>query len=68
MKVDILNATDAVKNELAKSKADWEREKRKIVIEKENDLNILRNKMEEESIDEMRQNKEKADKQFKKRL
>lgn len=62
------NQIDAVKNELASSKAVWEREKKKMTQDHENNLNTLRNQLEDEALEEQRQTKEKADKLFKKRL
>ena len=62
------NQIDAVKNELASSKAVWEREKKKILQEHDSNMNSLRNQLEDEALEEQRLSKEKADKIFKKRL
>jgi hypothetical protein len=59
---------DAVKNDMARAKSDWEREKKKLNSEHENAINMLRSQMEDDSQEEIRLAKEKADKQFKKRL
>ena len=43
VRADMKNQIDAVKNELASSKAVWEREKKKIMQEHDNNMNSLRN-------------------------
>lgn len=59
---------DGVKNDMARAKCDWDREKKKLNVEHQNELNMLRSQMEDDAQEEMRLAKEKADKQFKKRL
>ena len=59
---------DGVKNDMARVKCDWDREKKKLNAEHQNELNMLRGQMEDDAQEEMRLAKEKADKQFKKRL
>ena len=46
------NQIDAVKNELASSKAVWEREKKKILQEQDSNMNSLRNQLEDEALEE----------------
>ena len=46
------NQIDAVKNELASSKAVWEREKKKILQEQDSNMNTLRNQLEDEALEE----------------
>ena len=59
---------DGVKNDMARAKCDWDREKKKLNAEHQNELNMLRGQMEDDAQEELRLAKEKADKQFKKRL
>jgi len=40
--VDVLNATESLKNEVAKNKAEWDREKKKLAVEWENKMSMLR--------------------------
>ena len=53
---------------MARAKCDWDREKKKLIQEHESQMNQLRNQLEDENMEELRESKEKADKQFKKRL
>jgi len=68
LRAEMKNQVDAVKNDMARAKCDWDREKKKLIQEHENQMNQLRNQLEDESMEELRASKEKADKQFKKRL
>ena len=62
------NQIDAVKNDMAREKANWEREKKKLAQEHENELTQVKNQLEDDNMEEVKNQKEKADKQFKKRL
>ena len=66
--MDVLNATESLKNEIAKNKAEWDRERKKLGMEWESKMNLLRQELEEEGMEELKASKEKADRQFKKRL
>lgn len=68
LRAEMNNSLDAVKNDTARAKCDWDREKKKLIQEHENQMNQLRNELEDENMEELRASKEKADKQFKKRL
>ena len=62
VRADMKNAVDAVKNDMARAKCDWDREKKKLNTEYENQLNLLRTQIEDDSLEEVRLAKEKADK------
>ena len=68
LRAEMKNQVDAAKNDMARAKCDWDREKKKLIQEHESQMNQLRNQLEDENMEELRESKEKADKQFKKRL
>ena len=68
IRAEMNNALDAVKNDMARAKCDWDREKKKLIQEQEDQMSQLKNRLEDENMEESRVAKEKAEKQFKKRL
>jgi hypothetical protein len=58
-RVDTLNATEGLKNELAKAKVEWERERKKICSDSEDELNRQRATLDEEMRFEMKETKDK---------
>ena len=65
---DLRNQIDSVKNELAKAKADWQRERKKLVQEHETSIESTQKDQEMEKDTEIRQVKEKTEKIWKKKL
>ena len=53
---------------MARSKAEWEREKKKIILEQDSALANLKNELEDQGLDELRDVKDKAEKSSRKRL
>ena len=43
LRAEMNNALDAVKNDMARAKCDWDREKKKLIQEHEDQMNQLRN-------------------------
>ena len=68
MRSDLRNQLDAVKNEAAKSKADWEREKKRIARDHENHFAQVESEWTSIKDTELRQAKEKTEKLWRKKL
>ena len=62
VRADLRNQLDGVKNELAKAKADWTREKKRLQNEHESTLNSSQRENEVEKEAELRAQKEKLEK------
>lgn len=62
------NNVDAVKNDFARAKAEWERERKKLTGEREEDSIKLREQLELEMGKEIKEAKERNDKLLKKKL
>ena len=62
------NQIDNLKNEMSKSKIDYEREKKKIINEHANEMESLKRELEEGKEHEMKVLKDKMEKLFKKKL
>ena len=62
------NNVDAVKNDFARAKAEWERERKKLTGERDEDSIKLREQLELEMGKEIKEAKERNDKLLKKKL
>ena len=68
VRADLRNQLDSVKNEFAKAKADWARDRKRIVSDHESALSSLQKESEIEKEAELRAQKEKIEKQWRKKL
>ena len=68
VRADLRNQLDNVKNEFAKAKADWARDRKRLVSDHENNLNSQKKEAEIEREAELRAHKEKIEKQWRKKL
>ena len=68
VRAELRNQIDAVKNEMARAKAEWERERKKLILEHDSALANLKNELEDQGLDELRDVKDKAEKASRKRL
>ena len=68
VRADLRNQLDSVKNELAKAKAEWLREKKRIVMEFETAADDKQKEWELERDSEAKTHRDKVDKIWKKKL
>ena len=65
---DLRNQLDTVKNELAKAKAEWAREKKRLVMEHDSSVEDRQREIEIEHEAEVKAMKEKTEKLWKKKF
>ena len=68
VRADLRNQLDSVKNDLAKQKAEWTREKKRLIMDHENVLEEKTKEAELERETESKQVKERIEKTWKKRF
>lgn len=59
------NQIDTIKNESARTRAEWEREKKKLINDKQNEIEELKRNLDDEKETELKKLRDKLEKKFK---